>query len=77
MVFHMKTTLEISEVTMRRLKAESARQGRTMSDMVESALRALLESKPVSVRLPPLPSFHGGRAKVDLADRCALYDAME
>jgi hypothetical protein len=73
----MKTTLEISDVTMRRLKAESARQSRTMSDMVESALRALLESKPARARLPPLPSFHGGRAKVDLADRSALYDAME
>jgi hypothetical protein len=73
----MKTTVNISDVTMRELKREAVRQGRTMSDLIEAALRALLE-RPKPVReLPPLPEFHGGGLLVDVADRKALYDAME
>jgi hypothetical protein len=37
----MKTTLEIDEAVMRELKARAAREGRTMSELVETALRAL------------------------------------
>ena len=60
MVFHLKTTLNISEVTMSRLKREAARQGRTMSELVEAGLRMLLaEPKPQSA-FPPLPKFHSG-----------------
>jgi plasmid stability protein len=73
----MKTTLNIDDGVMRRLKREAARQGKTMSELVETALRLLLQAKPGSVPLPPLPTFHGGRELVDLADREALYDAME
>lgn len=78
MVFHMKTTLVIDDGVMRRLKEEAARQGRTMSDLVESALRRMLESRePGSRPLPPLPTFHGGEPLVDIADRDALYRVME
>ena len=77
MAFHVKTTLTISDVTMSRLKQESARQGRTMSELVETALRMLLsEPKPVEA-LPPLPEFHGGGARVNVANREALYDVIE
>jgi hypothetical protein len=77
MVYHMKTTLNISEVTMKRLKREAARQGRTMSEMVETALRALLQKRTVAQKLPPLPTFHSGGARVDISNRVALYDFME
>jgi hypothetical protein len=77
MVIHMKTTLNIDEGVMARLKRESARSGRTMSELVETALRRLLQTKPESVALTPLPSFKSGGALVDLADREALYRAME
>jgi len=40
MVFHMKTTLNIDPTIMAKLKREAARQGRTMSEMVETALLA-------------------------------------
>ena len=39
MVFHMKTTLNIDDGVMMRLKREASRQRRTMSDLVETALR--------------------------------------
>lgn len=77
MVFHMKTTLVIDDAVMARLKRESLRSGRTMSELVETALRRFLQSKPDAVVLSPLPSFASGGALVDVADREALYRAME
>jgi plasmid stability protein len=76
MVFHMKTTLNIDDGVMLRLKREAARQGRTMSEMVEAALRLFLERPKKPTALPPLPTFRSG-ALVDIDDRDALYEAME
>lgn len=73
----MKTTLNIDDTVMLRLKREAARQGRTMSEMVETALRLLLEERSTSPELPPIPTFDSGGALVDIADRDALYEAME
>jgi hypothetical protein len=77
MVFHMKTTLNIDASVMARLKREAVRQGRTMSELVEAALRALFRAKKTRKALPPLPSFKSGGQLVDIADRDALYQAME
>jgi hypothetical protein len=78
MVFHMKTTLNISDATMREVKREAARRRQTMSAWIESALRAALE-RPArgAVALPPLPRFRSGGARVDIANRDALYTAMQ
>jgi len=79
MVFHMKTTLNIDDTVMARLRQESARSGRTMSELVEAALRLLLEKdrRRARPKLRPLPTFRGGGYLVDIADREALYDVME
>lgn len=77
MVFHMKTTLNIDDTVMAQLKREAARQGRTMSELVETALRNLFRSQKKTAELSPLPMFHSGGALVDIADRDALYQAME
>jgi len=78
MVFHtMKTTLNLDEGIMRRLKARAAREGRTLSELVETALRLFLRAKKEEGDLPPLPTFDGGALLVDIADRDALYRAME
>jgi hypothetical protein len=74
----MKTTLNIDDTVMDRLRRESARQGRTMSELVESALRLFFKlSRHKPGVLPDLPSFDGGGALVDIASRDALYGAME
>jgi hypothetical protein len=77
MVFHMKTTLVIDDGVFTRLKAEAARSGTTMSALVEAALRSFLERPSPKRRLPPLPSASMGVARVDIADRDALYRTME
>jgi len=77
MVIHMKTTLNIDDTVMAQLKREAARQGRTMSELVETALRMLLSPKRKKKELPSLPTFCSGGTLVDIADRDALYQAME
>ena len=81
MVFHMKTTLNIDDSVMRRLREEAARRGITMSALVEAGLRRVL-AEPAHIDAlpaasPPLPSWNGGGELVDIADRDALYRAME
>ena len=77
MVFHMKTMLIIPDPSMRRLKREAARQRTTVSALVERTLRLLLEESEPTGPLAPLPRFHGGQPRVDVANREALYEAME
>ena len=73
----MKTTLNIDDTVMAELKREAARQGRTMSDLVETALRLLFRSQRKRPAIPVLPTFHSGGTLVDIADRDALYHTME
>ena len=79
MVFHMKTTLNIDDTVMGRLRREAAQQGKTMSELVEAALRLLFQSgsRKSKPKLRPLPTFRSGGHLVDIADRDALYDVME
>jgi hypothetical protein len=77
MVFHMKTTLSIDDTVMAQLKREAARQGRTMSDLVETALRLLFRTRKATAELTSLPVLRSGGAMVDVADRETLYQAME
>jgi len=48
-----------------------------MSELVETALRLLLQPPRRKSALPPLPAFPSGGHLVDVADRDALYQAME
>jgi hypothetical protein len=80
MVFHMKTTLNIDDTVMKRLKEEAARRSSTMSELVEAGLRLVLE-EPVgdqpAGKLPKLPSWSSGGELVDVANRDELYAVMD
>ena len=77
MVCCMKTTLNIDGQVMVAVKREAARRGTTMSALVEEALRKELRRAPAPGQLAALPTFDSGGALVDVADRDALYTAME
>ena len=81
MVFHMKTTLNIDDGVMRQLKAAAAQRQTTMSALVEAGLRRIL-AEPThgdAQSQPPtrLPTWRSGGLRVDIADRHALYRALE
>ena len=81
MVFHMKTTLNIDDGVMHRLREESARRGVTMSALVEAGLRRVLDERGEpggdGTSLPRLPSWSSGGTQVDVASREELYAALE
>ena len=73
----MKATLRIQGKIMKRLEKEAAGQGKTVSELAESAILLYLERQQAARKLPPMPTFDGGRPLVDVADRDSLYRAME
>jgi hypothetical protein len=73
----MKTTLNIHNQLLAQLKREAATQGRTMSELVETALRLLFQNPKVPKPFSPLPTFKSGGYLVDIANREALYQDME
>ncbi len=73
----MKTTLVLDDAIVAKLKREAARQGQTMSELVESALRLMFRERRREQQLPPLPTHDFGQLLVDVADRNALYDVLD
>jgi hypothetical protein len=75
-----RTTIRIDEELYRRAKALSARTGRTVSEVIEDAVRHALAPKiDAETALPELPTFGGSgtRPGVDLTDSSALRDLMD
>jgi hypothetical protein len=73
----MKTTLNLDAQLMAQVKQEAAKQGRTMTEFIESALRVALQGRPKRYRKTLLPRFRGGAFRVNIADNDALQDFME
>lgn len=77
----MRTTIRIDDRLLAEAKAQAARSGRTLTAVVEDALRAALRrrERPGGTRPPDLPTSPGGRLQpgVDLDDSAALLDLME
>jgi Arc/MetJ-type ribon-helix-helix transcriptional regulator len=78
MVVRMKkTTFVLDDWVVDQLRREAARSGRTMSEIVEAAIRRLLDDRTAPKDLPELPTFRSGGYLVDVSDRDALYSTME
>ncbi len=76
----MRTTVRIDDQLLAEAKAQAARSGRTLNDVVEDALRESLFRGARSVRERPieLPTFSSRlQPGVDLDDSAALLDLME
>ena len=77
----MRTTIRLDADLLARAKQLAARTGRTLTAVIEDALRSAL-ARPRSRRNPEpveLPTFGSGgtRPGVDLDDSASLLDVME
>jgi hypothetical protein len=77
----MRTTVRLDDDLLRQTKAFAARTGRTLTSVIEDALRAAL-APPRSRRERPrvtLPTFRGKglRRGIDLDDTAGLLDVMD
>jgi len=77
----MRTTVRLNEELLTAAKAHAARTGRTLTAILEDALRALLilESRKKTETVPELPTYGGGGVLpgVDLDNSADLLDIME
>ena len=76
----MRTTIRLDDDLLRQTKAEAVRTGRTLTAVIEDALRAALarRTRPTPTELD-LPTFRGSGLQpgVDLSNNAALLDLME
>jgi hypothetical protein len=80
MLEHMRTTLNINNEIMLLVKKRAAESGRTITEIVEEALRKEVSGQPPTTHRFVLRwSGVSGKALpgIDLADRDSLYGAME
>jgi len=80
MLEHMRTTLNIEDELMRRVKQRALEMGSTITAVVEEALRAVVAGKApraTSFSLEWIPVSGRTRPGIDLADRDSLYEAMD
>ena len=76
----MRTTIRIDEALYRRVKSRAARSGRTVSEVIEDAVREALRPRSRELREPPpLPTFGGSGVLpgVDLTSNAAVLERME
>ncbi len=73
----MKLTVNLSKDTIGRMKREAVRLGCTTSEIAEYALRVYFKTHGRGKKLSLLPGRNLGPALVDIADRDALYEAMD
>ena len=75
----MRTTVRLPDPLMRAAKRRAQETGRTLTQLLEDALRAeLLQSGRARRVAEPLPTYRGKglRPGVDLSDANALEDVM-
>lgn len=80
MLKHMRTTLNIDDALMKRVRSIAAAQGKTITQVIEEALRRELSGQKPEQRAFSLSWVTvSGRLRpgVDLSDRDALYEKME
>lgn len=81
MLCHMRTTFRLDDALLKETKQYAARTGRTVTAVVEDALREVLaRGRPHRKRgRTRLPTFRGGgvRPGVDLDDTAALLAVMD
>ena len=76
----MRTTIRIDDGLYRQAKATAAKTGRSVSELIEDAVRSSLQARPEPLgEIADLPVFGGSGTMpgVDLSDGPALRDVMD
>lgn len=75
----MRTTIRISDELYREVKAQAARDGRTVGEVIEDALRAHRQRVRSEATFAPLPAYGGSGVLpgVDIGDNASLRDLMD
>ena len=77
----MRTTIRLDDELLTRTKELAARTGRSLTGVIEDALREMLDRRSPAAKRPPvrLPTFAGKGLQpgVDLDDSAALLDLMD
>jgi hypothetical protein len=75
----MKTTLNLNDRVLRKAKARAAREGITLTQFIEDAVKAKLLStrKKRPYRFKPSIVTGNKPPNVDVSDRDALYDVID
>ena len=81
MLLCMRTTLDIKDDLLIRARIEAAKSGRTLTAIIEDALRSLFHPAAPPTRRryrfrPPVIR-DAGPPRVDIANRSALHDFMD
>lgn len=80
MLRHMRTTIRFDDTLLRAAKKRAADTGRTLTAVIEDALRwALAERPPAKTETRAIPTYGVGGTLpgVDLDDSAALLDLMD
>ena len=83
MLWCVRTTIRLDDRLLRELKKHAATRGRTLTSVIEDAVRQFLTRTVAGDRRPKAPPFRvitfKGRLRpgVDLDDSAALLDLME
>ena len=78
----MRTTVRLDEGLLREAKAEAARQGKTVTGLIERGLRIVLagaraRTRRARVALPVSKAAGGTLAGIDLDDSSAVLDRLD
>ena len=74
----MRTTLDIDDPILREVRAIHEREGRSMGSVVSELLADSLSRRRTSRTSPPFRwSSHPMKALIDLADKDAVYAALD
>lgn len=76
----MRTTIRFDDALLRDAKARAAREGRSLNDFIEDAVRMALLAESVPESAPPIPRFPGGRGLrpgVTLDSNAELAELMD
>jgi ribbon-helix-helix CopG family protein len=82
MLVHMRTTVRLDEGLMRQVKAEAARRGQTVTELIEKGLHLVLagggrRTRRERVVVPVSRATGGTHPGVELDDSSALLDRLE